>query len=247
MGHEFETTEQVDVTATPEEIWSAIATGPGIESWFMGRAAVEPGPDGTVRIDFGGYSPVQPVTAWEPGRRLAYGTEKEADGTFIACEFLLEGRDHGGTTLRVVTSGFLPGDDWADEFEAMSRGNALFFRTLVEYLTHFAGRTGTPVVAFGPPVADWDHAWATLRAELGLTGPATPGDGVSLRFADGAEADGVVYYVNPDTLGIRIDGALIRFLKGFHGPMIASHHVFTDDGHRHTDAAWTSWLNRVLG
>lgn len=37
----------------------------------------------------------------------------------------------------MVTSGFLPGDDWADEFEAMTLGGALFRRTLLEYLTYF--------------------------------------------------------------------------------------------------------------
>ncbi|MBB5786847.1 SRPBCC family protein [Jiangella mangrovi] len=250
MGREFESVHQADVDATPEQVWEAIATGPGIESWFMGRADVEPGADGVVRLDFGGYSPKQPVTAWEPGHRLAYGTETAPDGRFVAYEFLLEGRGRASTTLRVVASGFLPGDDWADEFEAMARGHQMFFRTLFEYLGHFAGRAATPVTAFGPPVADRDHAWATLYSELGLSAPVSAGDGASLRFAGGAAEDGVVYYVNPDTLGIRTDGALIRFLQGFRGPLIASHHVFTDDpdeAARHTDAAWQSWLARVLG
>ncbi|WP_116947603.1 SRPBCC family protein [Jiangella endophytica] len=247
MGHRFESAEQGDLDATPEQIWQAIATGPGIDSWFMGRAEVEPGPDGSVRLDFGGYAPTHDVTAWEPGKRLAYGSEPAPDGRFVAYEFLLEGRDRGSTTLRVVASGFLPGDDWADEFEAMSRGHEMFFRTLYEYLAHFAGRTATPVTAFGPPIADWDRAWATLRGELGLTAPARPGDDAHLRLADGAAVDGVVYYVNADTLGIRTDDALFRFIKGFRGPMIAAHHVFADDAHRHTDTAWQAWLARVFG
>ena len=247
MGHHFESAQQADVDATPEQIWEAIATGPGIDSWFMGRADVEPGPDGVVRIEFGGYMPEQPVTAWEPGRRLAYGTETAPDGRFVAYEFLLEGRDHGSTTLRVVASGFLPGDDWADEFEAMTKGNAMFFHTLVEYVTHFAGRAARPVTVFGPMVTDWNQAWAAVHAELGLADPVSAGDGVSLRLADGAAEPAVVYYANSDTLGLRTDGALIRFLKGFHGPMIAAHHVFADDSQRHSDAAWQAWLTRVLG
>ncbi|SDT66672.1 SRPBCC domain-containing protein [Jiangella sp. DSM 45060] len=242
MSRRFESTHQADLDATPEDIWQAIATGPGIDSWFMGKADVEPGPDGSVRIDFGGYAPSYDVTAWEPGKRLAYGETPEPDGRFVAYEFLLEGRDHGSTTLRVVASGFLPGDDWADEFEAMSRGHEMFFRTLFEYLAHFAGRTATPVTAFGPPVADWDHAWSTLHDELGLTAPVRPGDAATV-----LGADGVVYYVNADTLGVRTGDALLRFIKGFRGPMIASHHVFADDAQRHTDAAWQSWLARVFG
>ncbi|SEF15783.1 SRPBCC family protein [Jiangella alba] len=242
MGHRFESAHQADLDATPEQVWDAIATGPGIDSWFMGKADVEPGPDGSVRIDFGGYAPSYDVTAWKPGERLAYGETPEPDGRFVAYEFLLEGRDHGSTTLRVVASGFLPGDDWADEFEAMSRGHEMFFQTLFEYLAHFAGRTATPVTAFGPPVADWDVAWARLHDELGLTAPVRAGDTVRL-----PDEDGVVYYVNADTLGVRTGDALLRFIKGFRGPMIASHHVFADDAHRHTDAAWQSWLTRVFG
>ncbi|PZF80972.1 SRPBCC family protein [Jiangella anatolica] len=242
MGHRFESAEQADLDATPEQVWDAIATGPGIESWFMGRADVEPGPDGAVRIDFGGYAPTHDITAWEPGKRLAYGGEPASDGRFVAYEFLLEGRDKGSTTLRVVTSGFLPGEDWADEFEAMSRGHELFFRTLFEYVTHFAGRTATPVTAFGPPVADWEDAWAALHAELGVTAPVEAGDAVRLQGVDG-----VVYFVNADTLGIRTADALFRFVKGFRGPMVASHHVFADGAHEHTEAAWQAWLTRVLG
>ena len=37
------------VHATPEEVWQAIATGPGIDSWFMGRNEVEPGEGGRPR------------------------------------------------------------------------------------------------------------------------------------------------------------------------------------------------------
>jgi uncharacterized protein YndB with AHSA1/START domain len=248
VGHQFESAHQAEVDATPEQVWRAIATGPGIQSWFMGRADVEPGPDGTVRIDFGGYQPEYAVTAWEPGRRLAYGAEAEPDGRFVAFEFLLEGREHGSTTLRVVSSGFLPGDDWADEFEAMTQGNAMFFHTLVEYAGHFAGRGATPLTVFGPTmVADWPAAWAAVHAELGLTAPVSAGDGVSLRLGDGPAEPGVVYFVNADTLGVRTGDALIRFLKGFHGPLIAAHHVFSDDAGRHTEAAWQAWLARVAG
>ncbi|TDD99078.1 SRPBCC family protein [Jiangella asiatica] len=247
MGHRFESGDEVTVDATPEEVWEAIATGPGIDSWFMGRTEVEAGEGGTVRMAFGGYTPEYAVTSWEPRRRLSYTSQTAPDGRFVAYEFLIEAREHASSTLRIVTSGFLPGDDWEDEFDAMTKGNAMFFRTLAEYLTHFAGSTATPVTAFGPLVPDWDAAWAALHAELGLPprAPVTTGDGVRVRLGD-AERAGTVYFVNADTLGVRTDDALFRFLKGFRGPMIASHHVFADDGGRHTDAAWQAWLTRVL-
>ena len=58
------------------------------------------------------------MTAWDPARRFAYRSGEAPDGRFIAYEFLIEGRAGGSTVLRTVTSGFLPGDDWAEEFEA---------------------------------------------------------------------------------------------------------------------------------
>ena len=64
----------VEVDGTPEEVWTAIATGPGISSWFVrhhGRGAGRrpddlvfgPGPDMTI--------PGR-VVAWEPPRRVLF-------------------------------------------------------------------------------------------------------------------------------------------------------------------------------
>lgn len=122
MGHEFELTDAAEVDATPEQLWEAIATGPGIDSWFMGRNEVEGGTGGVIRGTFGGYRPEFGIREWEPLERLVYGTDAAPDGRRIAYEFLIEGREGGSSVIRCVTSGFLPGDDWEDEFEAMTTG-----------------------------------------------------------------------------------------------------------------------------
>ncbi len=245
MGYEFELTDVAEVGATPEQVWAAIATGPGIDSWFMGRNEVEGGTGGTVRGAFGGYEPEYRIREWEPLEKLVYGSETAPDGRRIAYEFLVEGRDAGSTVIRCVTSGFLPGDDWDDEFEAMTTGGALFFRTLVEYVTHFAGRTAVPVTAFGPPVGDWAEAWVRLGTALGLSTRPAEGDRVRLGPAG---REGVVYAVNDQAVGVRTADAMLRFIRGFRGPMVASHHVFVPG----TDSVaeekgWGEWLNRVFG
>jgi uncharacterized protein YndB with AHSA1/START domain len=231
MGHEFESVDELHVTATPEQAWDAIATGPGIDSWFMGRNEVDPGQ--TVRTAFGGYTPSFAISAWEPGKRLAY-SDNVGDRS-VAYEFLVEGRDRGSTVLRVTASGFLPGDDWADEFEAMTNGNALFFHTLSTYLTHFAGRTATPVTVFGPMITDWP----STRRKL-MTAISRDGDHVHFTPAGLPPVDGTVYFENDDTIGIRTDDALYRFLRGFRGPVMACHLLFTDQ--EPTDQAWLAWL-----
>jgi hypothetical protein len=244
MGHEFEQTDEANVDAGVDEVWQAIATGPGIDSWYMGRTEVA---EGTVRTAFAGFSPTSPVTASEPGKRFAYSMQPAPDGRFVAFDFLIEGRAGGSTSLRLVTSGFLPGDDWAEEFDAMSKGGALFFRTLVEYLNHFAGRTATPVTAFGPPVDRWDRAWVRLGAALGVDRPVREGDRVRFQPEPDRTVDAVVYFANEHTVGVRGADAIYRFVKGFRGPMIAMHHLFTPgvDAAR-AEAAWQTWLTRAL-
>nr|BFE55473.1 hypothetical protein GCM10017745_89000 [Saccharothrix mutabilis subsp. capreolus] len=172
MGHAFEEVNEVELAGvTPDQVWDAIATGPGIDSWFMGRNEVEPG--AAIRGAFGGYEPAHPITGWEPGKHLAYGGEPAPDGRKLAYEFLIEGRDHGSTVLRMVVSGFLPGDDWHDEFEAMTAGGAMFWRTLVEYLTHFAGRTARPVTVWAPRSATGRRCGPACTPSSAARAPAT--------------------------------------------------------------------------
>lgn len=231
MGQDFEVPLEATVGAAPEEVWEAISTGPGIDSWFLGRSEVA---DGVVRTAFGPFDmPPSHVTAAEPGRRLAHSSDKADDGRFVAYEFMIEGRDRGSTLVRMVTSGFLPGDDWQDEFEAMSRGLELYFATLVEYLGHFAGRVATPLTEFGPPVADWAPAWDHLYATLG--GEPAVGDRVAVNGVEG-----VVYFRNAQTLGIRSGAAMYRLMQGFGGSLIASHLLF--EGGDDQGPRWRSWL-----
>jgi uncharacterized protein YndB with AHSA1/START domain len=246
VGHEFELTDRFEVDATPEQVWDAIATGPGITSWFMGRNEVDGGVGGTVKTAFGDFEPSSAITSWDPLERLVHGTEPAPDGRFVAYEFLIEARSGGSTVLRTVTSGFLPGDDWEDEFEAMTSGTELFFRTLVEYLNRFAGRKAVPLTVFGPMIADWDTAWLTLGRELGLAGRPETGDRVRLSTGSMSTVDGEVYLANAQTVGIRTADAFLRFVRGFRGPMVAMHHLFGDADPAKQEKIWADWLARVF-
>jgi uncharacterized protein YndB with AHSA1/START domain len=247
MGKSFEEGNDAEVAASPEQVWAAIATGPGIDSWFMGRNEVRPGPDGTVRTVFGGYTPELAVTAWDPPRRFGYRSPEEPDGRFIAYEFLIEGRAGGSTVLRTVTSGFIPGDDWGEEFEAMRRGGQGYFRTLVEYLTWFPGRFAVPVTVFGPAGTAWERDRRLLCSALGLPDSLAPGSPVRITPAGTRPGDGVVYLANDGAIGVRTADAFYRFLGGFGHPMVADHALFaagTDP--EQATRAWESWLARIL-
>ena len=246
MSHQFEQHHSAEVPASPDEVWAAVASGPGIDSWFMGRNEVEAGAGGTVHTVFGEYAPELEITGWDPGHRFAYRSDQAPDGRFIAYEFLIEGREGGSTVLRTVTSGFLPGEDWAEEYEAMTLGGELYFRTLVEYLTNFAGRFAAPVTAFGPPGTSWATDRMLLCRELGLTEQPKPGDQARLK-GEAGPAEGTVYFASAHAIGVRTPDALYRFMRGFAKPVIAAHHLFSEGAEPdQARQAWEVWLRRTL-
>ena len=196
---------------------------------------------------FGQYTPELEITGWDPARRFAYGSGQAPDGRFIAYEFLIEGRAGASTVLRAVTSGFLPGEDWADEFEAMTLGGELYFRTLVEYLSPLR----RPVRDAGHsrsarPGTDWSRDRSLLCRELGLT--ETPGRGDPVRLAgEIGPRTAIVYFANAHAIGVRTADALYRFMRGFGKPVIAAHQLFGSDADAdQARQAWEAWLSRTL-
>ena len=60
MTHPFEVSQEIELDATPEQVWEAIATGPGIDSWFMGRNEIEPREGGRAGPDHAGRDSSRP-------------------------------------------------------------------------------------------------------------------------------------------------------------------------------------------
>ena len=61
---------EIEVPGTPEEVWQAVATGPGISSWFVPATFEErDGKPIAVTMDFGpGMESRSEVTTWDPPR-----------------------------------------------------------------------------------------------------------------------------------------------------------------------------------
>ncbi|HEV2869884.1 MAG TPA: SRPBCC domain-containing protein [Actinomycetota bacterium] len=242
MPHDFELRKQVILDATPEQVWEAIATGQGIDGWFMGRNQVEPREGGRSSMTIGEHTEHGTVTGWEPPTRFAYRGESPDGSGFMAFEWLIEGRDDGTTMLRLVQSGVL-GDDWETEYDALSRGWDMLLHQLAQYLAHFRGRTATPVTVMRPPSGDADQVWPAVNAALGLAGPVAEGERVRLTPDGLAPIEGVVDYLSPDALGVRAADGLYRFVRGFDGSVAVGHHLFSDDlDPNETERAWETWL-----
>src|SRR6185312_12283618 len=62
---------EVEVPGTPEEVWRAIATGPGVSSWFV-PTEVDERVGGAVTAHFGpGMDSSATITVWDRPRRFA--------------------------------------------------------------------------------------------------------------------------------------------------------------------------------
>ncbi|WP_405561828.1 SRPBCC domain-containing protein [Streptomyces sp. NBC_01180] len=244
MTHPFEIEQETTLPASPEEVWEAIATGPGIDSWFMGRNEVEPREGGAVSMETGGHQQEATVIAYEPGKRFATRTATAEDGRFMAFEYLIEGRAGGSTVLRVVHSGLL-GDDWQDEYDALRRGWPFHLHTLREYLAHFPGRRGAPVFAMalsGGQVSP--QVRAALSRGLSLPSPAAVGARAHAEPAGLPPVDGEVTWSDDEHIEVRAADGLYTF---HHSPgvVLMFHHLFGP----HTggaEDAWQQWLTSIL-
>jgi uncharacterized protein YndB with AHSA1/START domain len=163
---------EVEVPGTPEEVWQAIATGPGISSWFVPAEFEErDGKPVAVTLNFGqGMESRSEVTAWDPPRMFAAQGEGWGGSPPIATEWSVEARAGGVCLVRVVNSLFASTDDWDNQLEGTESGWPGFFRILGIYLTHFRGQRSAMMQWIAPTPGTVDEAWERLTAALGLKG-----------------------------------------------------------------------------
>jgi uncharacterized protein YndB with AHSA1/START domain len=164
---------EVEVPGTPEEVWQAIATGPGISSWFVPTEFEErDGKPVAVKLNFGpGMKTSSAVTAWEPPRKWASQSDGWVPGSPpIANEWSVEARGGGICIVRIVHSLFASTDDWDNQLEGTESGWPGFLRTLRIYLTHFRGQRSALMQLMAPAAGTEAKAWETLTAALGVKG-----------------------------------------------------------------------------
>jgi uncharacterized protein YndB with AHSA1/START domain len=199
---------EIEVPGTPEEVWQAIATGPGISSWFVpAEFEEEGGKPVAVTLDFGGGMESRSVvTAWNPPRMFVREGAGWVPGSPpIATEFSVEARAGGVCVVRIVQSLFASTDDWDGQLSGAEEGWPGIARILRLYLTHFRGQRSAimRVMALLPGTAA--EAWPALTAALGLNGV---GAGQRRVVPAGVPAlGGVVEYASESPYGVllRVD------------------------------------------
>lgn len=164
---------ETEVPGTPEEVWQAIATGPGVSSWFVPTEMEEvDGKPVAVKSNFGpGMESSATVTAWDPPRRFAAESPGwTPDMPSMATEWSVEAKAGGTCIVRVVHSLFAATDDWDNQLEGTEHGWPGFFRTLRIYLTHFRGQRSAIMQKMAVAAGSEGEVWETLTAAMGLKG-----------------------------------------------------------------------------
>ncbi|MGK9233446.1 SRPBCC domain-containing protein [Inquilinus limosus] len=246
---------EVEVPGTPEEVWQAIATGPGITSWFV-PTRVEERLGGTVTANFGpGMDSLATITAWDPPRRFAADSRDDMGpgGPTIATEWTVEARAGGTCVVRVVHAWFADSDGWDGQFEGHEHGWRSFFRILRLYLAHFRGQHGVNLQLMGAGPDPKEAAWAALTGRLGIAG-AEPGQPVQSMAGAPALAGRVEHVgesAHPEELLLRLEAPAPGIAHLFALPMAGQVflpirlYLFGDQAAAiaaREEPVWTAWM-----
>ena len=243
---------------TPEELWQAMATGPGNAAWFT-RAQIEGRVGGALRFDFGpDMTSSGEVTFWEPPHRFGY-VEHGWNGAAppVATEITIASRSGDECLVRMVHSLFTSSDEWDDQLEGFEGGWPGFFEVLRLYLRHFSGMKGASfqvvAQADGEPLA----VWMRLTEALGIAGA----DAGQHRVTSSApqEVAGTVERIHQEQKQryamLRLDapgpGVLLAGIYSAGGRVNASTSLFLygDDADERATASegpWREWLTATV-
>jgi len=164
---------EFEAPGTPEQVWQALATGPGISSWFVPTdIEVRDGKPVAVNYHFGpGIEIHSTVTACDAPRRFVQEAAGwTPDSPPMATEWTIEARAGGVCVVRVVHSLFASTDDWDNQLEGAKSGWSGFLRTMRIYLTHFSGQRSAIMQVTTPVTCTEAEAWEKLTASLGVKG-----------------------------------------------------------------------------
>lgn len=250
---------EIEVAGSPEEVWTAIATGPGISSWYVPHT-VEEREGGAATARFGpgdGMEIPGRVAAWEPPHRIVFAGADDTPGAeaSLAFEWLIEARSGGTCVVRLVNTGFGTSAEWDAQYDGMAEGWLLFLRNLQLHLEHFGGRTATPSLPVAATTLPIDDAWSTLLTAFGLTVPVELDERVELRADHTLTLAGRVVDVAPRRLALLVDtpaegtAFLAAEAMGEHAGLSVWSYLYGPEGHAaatRDEPRWLAWLAQLF-
>ena len=244
---------EVEVSGHPEEVWRAIATGPGISSWYVPHT-IEECEGGSATASFGPEPEMQVsgrVAAWEPPRRVVFDGGEGVEG--LAFEWTIAARDGGTCIVRLVNSGFDSSEEWDTQYDAMSEGWQVFVLNLRLHMEHFRGRTA----ATSLPTAMWsgtrDEVWTALAEALGIPPEPAAGERIEVAAPDAPVLAGTVADVARCRVALLLDqpspGTAFVTVERYGDAVAASIwcYLYGDDATstaERDEPLWREWLNQ---
>lgn len=182
---------EIEIDATPEAVWQAIASMQGMKAWFMGMECDFEGKvGGKVTTKMGGQVIGQAdIEAWDPPHKLVTrNPDPFGPGTpAMGYEWTIEAKDGGKCVLRMVQTLFSDDGSWDGQVGDTTEGWPAFFHVLRNYVERHSEQESGLAMAMGPAASnDRDDAFAKLTDAMGL-GDLTEGATVSCN-AEGAPA-----------------------------------------------------------
>ena len=252
MSDEPRTIElKIEVSGSPEEVWRAIATGPGISSWYVPHT-VEERQGGAAAASFGPSPEMQVagrVAAWEPPRRVLFDGGEDVEG--LAFEWSVEAGTGGCCVVRLVNTGFGSGGEWDAQYEGMVKGWQLFLLNLRLHLEHFRGQTARAAL----PTAMWagprDKAWTALAGALGIPPSPAVGERIEVIGSGAPALAGTVADAAPWRLALLLEepapGTAFLAVEGSGEQVSVSlwSYLYGDEGiaaAERDEPVWRQWL-----
>lgn len=153
----------IDIEATPETVWKAIAEAEGIQRWFAPEVKVEPGVGGSIWLSWGaGMEGSARIEIWEPNHHLRTSVAPKM------VDYYIEGGEGGTTRLRLVHSGFGADAKFDNEFESTRKGWPLFFQILKFGIERHLGEDCQSAAIYLMLKQQPQSTWAKLISPDGL-------------------------------------------------------------------------------
>ena len=156
---------EIEMDATPEQVWEAVSTSQGIASWFAPIARVEPGKGGSVTM---GWSPDMEATSrievWEPNQQIRIVGDRPEGTPPSVVDYYIEGRG-GKTVLRLVHSGFGDTANFDGEFESTGGAWPTFLKMMKHSVEQGVARCRNVTLFRMLPVSHAE-AWGKLTTAI---------------------------------------------------------------------------------
>ena len=238
----------VEVVGDIETVWRAVASGPGISSWYVPHE-VEEKQGGKARASFGPEPEMQidgRVAVWEPPNRVVFDGGEEVVG--LSFEWTVQANDNNTCTVHLHNAGFAEKDA---QYTAMVEGWKLFMSNLQLHLKHFPNQTATAAL----PMVMWpvtaEQGWQILTEGLGICEPPKVGDQLTLAADSETNLTGTVIATGPHKIVLLVESpspgtafltseesggmamvSIWMYLYGSQGASVANHY----------DDRWREWL-----